>query len=345
LVDVSDTRTTGRFRLIRTALIIVGSALIVVVGGSIAAGIVRTNVFGPQVSATAYLRALEQGDATTALRLGGDDAAQSRSALTTNAVFSKAANRIQDAEVKSVSVVGDTAAVGVHYLLAGHAEHETIKLTRTQTTWLIADKWSIVNASLPTVQLTVSKGMSTVPVTANGVNLRAFRPGIYSFSALPGAYSFAFGGNQYFEPASSTARVTSMTDSSATSDATISVSPTAAYKSQAVSAVMALVKTCAASTSMAVSHCPFEDVSHMAFGGVSGVSYSMTKEPNLSAVFENNVLRVVTTSPSDKGTVTDSYTDSFLGTPQPESYTQDFSISVPVTLHDGKITVGAFNPN
>lgn len=277
----TSTLSPATAKRVKIGAIVVGAAALLIIAGSVAGGIVRTSVFGPQNVATAYLDALEKGNATTALKLLGssEDAGDG---LLSNAIFGLATDRIEDAAISDVTIVGDVAQIEVHFKQGGVADSAVLKLTRTSTNWLIADNWSILNAEPGQIDVNTPSRLGDVELEANGTSIGTTTDDGLSLSAFPGTYEVTIPATDYFEESSVTYVVSGLLGGFGeyeSSDDTFTATATAEYEAAALEAVNTLITTCLAAGDTESDECPYLGYSSSYY---SNVTYTLVTAPELT---------------------------------------------------------------
>lgn len=277
----TNTMSPATAKRVKIGAIIVGTAALLIIAASVTGGIVRSSVFGPQNVASAYLDALENGNATTALKLLGSSA-DAGDGLLSNDIFGLATNRIEDAAISDVSIVGDVAQIEVHFKQGGVADTAVLKLTRTSTNWLIADHWSILNADPGQIDVYTPSGLGEVELEANGTAVGAADGDGLTLAAFPGTYEVTIPATDYFEESSVTYVVSGLLGGYRefeSSDDMFTVTPTAEYEAAALEAVNTHITTCLALPDGYSEDCPYmPNVSSY----YSNVAYTLVTAPELS---------------------------------------------------------------
>ncbi|TFB68088.1 hypothetical protein E3O06_16365 [Cryobacterium glaciale] len=335
----TSTLSPATAKRVKIGAIIVGAAALLIIAGSVAGGIVRTSVFGPQNVATAYLDALEKGNATTALKLLGSSA-DAGDGLLSNDIFGLATDRIEDAAISDVTIVGDVAQIEVHFKQGGVADSAVLKLTRTSTNWLIADNWSILNAEPGQIDVYTPSGLGDVELEANGTSVGTTTDDGLSLSAFPGTYEVTIPATDYFEESSVTYVVSGLLGGFGefeSSDDTFTASATAVYEAAALEAVNTLITTCLAAGDTESDECPYMGYSSSYY---SNVTYTLVTAPELTVdlAYEPGGLSVSTDT---YGVVNMEYDVNygFSSETRHESAENYFTISADVNVVDGEVVV------
>ena len=333
------TMSPATAKRVKIGAIAVGAALLLIIAASVAGGIVRSSVFGPQNAATAYLKALENGDATTALKMLGSSA-DAGDGLLANNIFGLATDRIKDAAISDVSITGDVAQIEVHFKQGGVSDSAVLKLTRTSTDWLIADQWSILNAEPGQIDVYLPSRMGSVELEANGTPVgTADRDGL-TLAAFPGTYELSIPATDYFEESSVTYVVSGLLGGygeTESIDDTFTATPTADYEAAALEAVNARIATCLASPGEESEDCPYLGYISSYY---SNVVYTLATAPELSVdlSYEDGGLTVST----DKyGVVNVDYDVDYGFSSEVTHQTSEnyLSISAEVNVVDGEVVV------
>ena len=335
----TTTMSPATAKRVKIGAIIVGAAVLLVIAGSVAGGIVRSSVFGPQNVATAYLDSLEKGNATTALKLLGSSA-DAGDGLLSNDIFGLATDRIKDAAISDVTIVGDVAEIEVHFKQGGVADSAVLKLTRTSTAWLIADKWSILNAEPGQIDVYLPSRMGDVDLEANGTSVGTTKDGGLNLPAFPGTYEVAIPATEYFEESSVTYVVSGLLGGSGefeSSDDVFTATPTAEYEAAALEAVNTLITTCLAAGEAASDDCPYLGYISSYY---SNVVYTLVTAPDLTVdlSYEEGGLTVSTDT---YGVVTMAYDVNygFSSEIRHESEENYLTVNAEVNVVDGEVVV------
>lgn len=316
-------------RILVRSLIAGGIVLVLVVGGAITAGTLRSTVYGPGHAAEAYLAALSSGDADAAGRLSG--ATGTGKGMLTTKVLSSAKDRIRDVAVGSATVSGDLASVKVSYRQGGESHDSTLKLTRTGTSWLIHDKWAVTSSLAAPVSIATASALGDADVTVDGVKVGTTKEGTLTLSAFPGTYSIAVAGTKYFEASSKSVTVTA--DGYAGSRLEFAAAPTSELESDAKTLVTDLIAKCAKATTGELDDaCPFYGPGSDA----TKVSYKVTSKPTLSVDLTYDGTVVVT---GDGGKVDMKYTRDFFGSTYKGGYEQSMYIYKSLTIQGDKLVL------
>ncbi|MBF4577307.1 hypothetical protein [Frondihabitans sp. VKM Ac-2883] len=316
-------------RILVRSLIAGGIVLVLVVGGAITAGTLRSTVYGPGHAAEAYLAALSSGDADAAGRLSG--ATGTGKGMLTTKVLSSAKDRIRDVAVGNATVSGDLASVKVSYRQGGESHDSTLKLTRTGTSWLIHDKWAVTSSLAAPVSIATASALGDADVTVDGVKVGTTKEGTLTLSAFPGTYSIAVAGTKYFEASSKSVTVTA--DGYAGSRLEFAAAPTSELKSDAKTLVTDLIAKCAKATTGELDDaCPFYGPGSDA----TKVSYKVTSKPTLSVDLTYDGTVVVT---GDGGKVDMKYTRDFFGSNYKGGYEQSMYIYKSLTIQGDKLVL------
>lgn len=330
-----DAFATARPMSPRTRTIVVRSlvaaavVLVLVVGGSITAGVLRSTVYGPGHAAEAYLDALGKGDAKAAGDLSKVKGAGS--GMLTNRVLGSAGDRISDVSIGKASVSGDLASVAVSYRQAGKSHDETLRLTRTGTSWLVHDTWAVSSSLAGRITVTTDDTLGDAAVTVDGQKVGTTSDGTLDLSAYPGTYSLKIAGSKYFE--ATTKKVTVSPDSALGTDVDFTATATPQLETDAEKLITDLIATCAKSTSGTLDQsCPF----YGAGSDVTKASYRVTQQPSLKVELGySGDVRVTGTG----GKVDMKYTEDFGGTSYDGEYEQSMYVYESLKIVDGKLVL------
>lgn len=317
-------------KILIRSLVAGGIVLVLVVGGSITAGVLRSGVYGPGHAAEAYLNALSKGDASAAGKLSKSDG--KNTGMLTDSIFRSATNRISDVATGRATVSGDLASVAVSYRQAGKAHDATIRLTRTGTTWLVHDVWAVSTSLTGTLSVATDDSLGDANILVDGKTVGHTSGGNASLTAYPGTYTLSVAGSKYIT--SSSKRVTVTADNILGQSVDFEGKATPQLTTDAEKIVNDLITTCAASkTGTLDDSCPFYGPGSDA----TKVSYTVTAKPQLKVQLTyGGEVEVSGTG----GTVRSTYTEDF-----GDGYTydgddsQDLYLHVPLIIQDGKLVL------
>lgn len=293
-------------RVVVTAVAVAG-ALVLVAGVSVAAGVVRSVVFGPDRATAAYFAALERGDAETAVSmLGSKDAGKG---LLSNEVYSHATDRPGDAHVTKVVQTDSQATVEVTYRQGNANRTADVQLRRTGTDWLIADKWFIVGGvGTGSIHLSGVSGIQGIAISSGGREVGTISADGFSLGALPGTYTFAAAKNPYIDVAQQTVTVDPETVGG-NADATFTGTPTKALDVAANKAIAGYLQKCASSTDASPADCPIEIPSYWS---AANISYKLGEIPHATVDLQDD--GTLTAVSDDDLTYSYAYDQTFFGT-------------------------------
>ncbi|TFD62597.1 hypothetical protein E3T39_01205 [Cryobacterium suzukii] len=335
----TSTMSPATAKRVKIGAIIVGAAALLIIAASVAGGIVRSSVFGPQNVATAYLDALEKGNASTALKLLGSSA-DAGDGLLSNEIFGLATDRIEDAAISDITITEDVAQIEVHFKQGGVSDSAVLKLTRTSTDWLVADNWSILNAEPGQIDVYVPTRLGDVELEANGLSIGTTKDDGLTLPAFPGTYEVAIPATDYFEESSVTYVVSGLLGGYGefeSSDDAFTANPTAEYEAAALAAVNTLITTCLAEGEAASDDCP--NMGYIS-SYYSNVVYTLVTAPDLTVdlSYEDGGLTV---SSDTYGVVNMEYdVDYGFSTEIRHETTENYlTISAEVNVVDGEVVV------
>ncbi|NQX27964.1 hypothetical protein HQQ81_11495 [Microbacteriaceae bacterium VKM Ac-2854] len=328
-----------RSRLIAGGII---AALVLGIGATVAGGVLRGTVFGPGATAQRYLDALEAGDATTALQLGGVEVTD-QDVLLTDAAFGAATGRIRAAAIGRVEQDGDLASVPVTYRFDDETRTTTLTLTRNGTDLLIADRWTVVNAEVGTIAVTLPRGSDGRDLIVGDETLAMPDPTVSDDStwlalrAFPGAYDIGLGATDYLEAVHEIRSIDPFVedDSWSAYGLGLAAEPTPAFEEAAVAVVTDALTACAASTEAEPEECPFSVDN--GWGSYTNVSYAIRQMPELELELGGGSWTVRSTN---SGTVDETYDySSNGGAVRHESTSARFSVEAHVDIVDGEVVL------
>jgi len=320
-------------RILIRSLVIGGACLVVIVGLSITAGVLRSSVWGPGAAATTFVQDIADGDASAAGAMAQIDGMGS--GMLTDQVLQAATGRISDVEVGVVQQDGDQANATLTYQQGGVSHTTTLTLARVSTQWLIQDQWRITSSLGGYVEINVSPALDGAAITANGVQIGAVQhqgADYYTpqrFPAFPGDYTIAVAGTDYLTSETADATVA---DSKAVS-LQLTTKPTDKLTSEITKGIEDTIASCAAHTDADLpSSCPFHGPY---LSASSPVTYTVTRMPQLTIeLASNGSIDVYSTT---SGQVEEKYVyDSGFGS-VPLDSTSTIFVNTTYTIVDGKL--------
>jgi hypothetical protein len=316
-------------KILLRSLVGAGIVVVLVVAGSITASTLRSTVYGPGTAAKAYLDALSRGDATKAGALSG--ASGTGRGMLSDAVFSKATNRITDVAIGKATVSGDLATVAVDYHQAGRSHADSLRLTRTGTTWLVHDTWKVSSALTGKIDISTDDALGDAAVTVGGKKVGTTSGGTLSLSAYPGTYDIAVDGTKYLT--AKTQKVTVAAGSLLGQSVQFEAEATPQLTTDAEKVVNDLITTCAKSTSGTLpDSCPFYGPG----SDTTKVRFTVTERPKLKvSLGYSGDVQVTGTG----GSVHMTYTEDFGGFSYDGDDDQSMYIYESLKIVDGKLVV------
>jgi hypothetical protein len=320
-------------RILIRSSIIGGACLVVIIGLSITAGVLRSTVWGPGAAATTFVQDIADGDASAAGAMAQIDGMGS--GMLTDQVLQAATGRISDVEVGVVRQDGDRADTTVTYQQGGVSHTTTLILARVSTQWLIQDQWQITSSLAGDVEISVSPALEGAAITANGLQIGTVQhqgSADYTsqrFPAFPGDYTIAVAGNDYLTGPSSAVTVAE----GHAVPLRLEVTPTEKLTSELTKSVQDTITSCAARTDTDLpSDCPF----HAPYSSGSGpVAYTVLRMPELSAkVQSDGSIEVLSTRSGQVGKKY-VYDDGFASVPF--QTTEPIYVDRTYTIVDGKL--------
>lgn len=322
-----------RRKTVRRSLIIGGSALVLVIGGSVAAAVVSDH-FSPERQVRNYLDAVIAGRATEALQIADTSARTADRVLLTDVVLA-ATSGIDSYRIESVSTEGDETVVNAELDQDGLKTRVSYQLMAEGAAGGLFPVWRVQGAQLPTVRLVLPEGLDDVVVNGQSVDLSGVERREYGemdLPVFPGEYTFAMPDDS--EWASGTSKTVLITDPNGTSgrNAVLELRPTDALVAEVQAAVDELLARCVGSTSLKPENCPFSAYSFLS--DATDVRWAITEQPTLDVTYEWAFGEFRFTSPTfGKARVTYNSSDRYSGGVQ----TRDATIFIggKITFEDG----------
>ena len=323
--------TPEKKRRVRIVLAAIGAGVVVVLGASVAVSIINQVVFSPQKQVESYLDAIIAGDASAALDIGGVENSGSQRVLLTDAVLKATEGRITGYTITEVSSSGKTAYVTVDVNQDGEEEETAYSLTKSGTTALFFDNWTLEPVYLPTVMVAVSPGIDEIDVNGTAVELTSEEQesGYLEVLAFAGDYVIGSAGDD--EWLSAEPQKVQVGISTVTGDPRLSLEPTEKFASSVDEQVAEYLAGCAAQKALYAEDCP---IYVFDYGTISDVVWTID-EPAVTSLGSsyNNEWYVDT---EDRGSATVTYTNTdYRGQAAPETQTMSFSVNGTVKMVDG----------
>ncbi|MEA5455807.1 hypothetical protein SPF06_13815 [Sinomonas sp. JGH33] len=244
----------------RTLVVTVGAGAVLAVlaiGAAITLSVLKGSN-GPDKPVTGYLQALVDGQASKALSLSDPNVANEQRVLLDDAVYSKAARRIDGFSIISTKVNGDSATVVAEVRQSGRKQESTFSLRKDNPN-LLGDNWKLTSALLG--KLTISADVQLHKATVNGQDIPvSFASNGYSLKGpqlpvLPGEYTIELPASEKYLTAQKVVVLVSIDDY--TGMARLDVEPSEALITEAAAQADAHLAECLKSTEARPQDCPF----------------------------------------------------------------------------------------
>ncbi|HET7414930.1 MAG TPA: hypothetical protein VFI97_04465 [Arthrobacter sp.] len=267
----------------RRAWAIIGAiagAVVLLVAALIAVNVVNTSAYGPDEEVSAYLDALESGDASTALAVAQPNVANAKRMLLTDKVFKAADHRIDGYTITDTDINGDTAVITADVRQDGRRTEMQFQAQKTGSSNVFFDKWTLKQAPLGTLR--VMAGWPVQSLKINGVPVELPEPDagyVWQLPAFPGEYVVELDGKRkYLTLGQETAMLA--IDGQLTSTVELELKPSDALIREAKDAARTHLNQCLASTSLEPEDCP-NQVFAFSYGdtGPRNVDWTLTEEP------------------------------------------------------------------
>ncbi|MGP9745380.1 hypothetical protein [Brachybacterium sp. AOP29-B2-41] len=242
--------------------IAVGGAFVLLVGIAIAFNVISSTVFSPEKRVEAYLGALQDGDAATAVEISAPNAPTAQQVLLTNAIAGSAENRISGFEIVDSEESGDDSVrVTAKVVQDGVSTTRNFFVERNGRTALVFPEWRMGETEYAYLELQIPEGASTILVNSQEVAVESLAAeGGYAVAAvLPGQYTVSLPEVSEFigseeSPVFVSADPEGWYELFAAPTYTLTEAGTAEVQSQVDTAL----DECAKSTESAPESCPFE---------------------------------------------------------------------------------------
>src|SRR5699024_6220853 len=164
----------------------VGSAFVIIIGVTVAFNVISSTVYSPEKKVEAYLSALQEGDASTALEISAPNVPTAQQALLTDAIAGAAEERISGYEK------GDDGAIVTAKLTQdGVTSTRTFSVERSGRTAVVFPQWTMQETEYAHLEILIPEGATSVLVNEQEVPVESLAPedGYATAAVLPGAYT------------------------------------------------------------------------------------------------------------------------------------------------------------
>ena len=274
------------------AWIATGAVLVFFLVGGMVGLSLGNAAHAPELQVQAYLDALRDGEAESALAISGTTV-DSTDLLLTDEAYGNAEKRITGYTIGDSTVDGETATVTTTISQGGVQYKHDFSLTRAGRDAVVFDRWALDEPDLGAVSVGVSAPEDAV-VEVGGVDASSARSGeIVELRALPGTYAVALGGDTTWYTADTTAASVVGFGSDADDAGLLAVTLTDAGTQSATDAVNAWLDDCIASTELAPAGCPFSATNSLNYD-ISNLVWTVTRPAFSIGEFSNGVWPVET---------------------------------------------------
>lgn len=181
-------------RLVIGGGIAIGAAFALIIGLTIAFNVISSTVFSPEKQVEAYLGALQDGDAATAVELSAPNVPTAEQALLTNAITGAAEDRISGYKITDSQERGDDAVeITAEITQDGVTSTHYFEVVRNGRTAVVFPEWTLGETEYAFIALEIPEGAATVLVNEQEVPVEdlALEDGIAVAAVLPGQYTVA----------------------------------------------------------------------------------------------------------------------------------------------------------
>ncbi len=292
--------------------------------------LVNTHVFGPHHQVESYLEALRDGNGELALGLLNATVPNANPALLDGPALQRAAAGMENVEVGSPEPAGDNRMqITVTYTL-GDAERSTaFLLEKTGTEWLFFNRWELVPAPLPTLEVSV---LNENEATLNGMRV-AVPEGRSQFAVFYPAQVEAEFASEYFAAPAQAMTVTDRQQGQAR--LALATTATPALVEAVDAELKAFLDSCAEQEVFQPTNCPFGFQTENRVAGP--INWSIAEYPPVSIEPYNGDWVI---SPlKGKVLLETSLQDLFTGVIEPVSVPQNFSFTARLSVTSEEISV------
>lgn len=180
----------------------VAAAVLLLVLGSVAIGVLNSTRYGPEAAVRTYLAAISQGRASQAGTLVDPGVTGNSAVLLSDDVLGDAPARMTNARVTTVTTRGESAAAEISYTVDGTAFDDVLELSTSGTRGIFFDTWTIDTPLLSSVSVHAAHG--TI-VSVNGTDVDIATDS--DLAAYPGTYEVGPPESGFFDAAARTVTV------------------------------------------------------------------------------------------------------------------------------------------
>lgn len=326
--------------------IAVGGAFVLVVGLVIAFNVISGTVYSPDKKVEAYLSALQDGEASTAVELSAPNAPTAQQALLTDAIAGAAEDRISGFEIVDSEEVGeDRREITAEITQDGVTTTRSFLVERSGRTALVFPEWQLQETSYAFLAIEIPDGATSLLVNDQEVPVDALDPqdGMATAAVLPGDYTVSLPEvSEMIAPEASAVHVTMDPDDWYELHAAPQYMLSEAGVAEAQKQVDAKVDECATSTEADPEGCPF---GAYAWGIVEGSgSWTIDAYPTVALEPSRDGWRLTSFDSPGEATF-DFQTQSWDDEIEDESDTREFSVEGTVTLAEDGTLVVEFQDN
>lgn len=178
-------------RLLIGGAVSVGSAFVIIIGVTVAFNVISSTVYSPEKKVEAYLSALQEGDASTALEISAPNVPTAQQALLTDAIAGAAEERISGYEIVDTEKGDDGAIVTAKLTQDGVTSTRTFSVERSGRTAVVFPQWTMQETEYAHLEILIPEGATSVLVNEQEVPVESLAPedGYATAAVLPGAYT------------------------------------------------------------------------------------------------------------------------------------------------------------
>lgn len=333
----------------KRSLALVGGAIALVavlaIGATVAVNVVRGS-HGPDKAVSGFLDAVVAGDAARAMEIGDPSIPNDQRGLLSNAIYAKAAKRVDSYSIVSTTVDGDGATVRAELRQNGTKVPLTFSLVKKNPGFL-DPHWGLQNVPMGSVAVAVPGQADSV--TVNGVDVKVGNSGtsdsgVLRLPAFPGSYTVGLPASSKYLSADPVTVDARLGEQAPSMPATLETRPNEAFGKEVQAQVNSMLTTCEKSTDIRPEGCPF---SRYTSGKVRNVVWKVATRPTVTAASYGEGTWYLSTDKAGAATVSFERDSSYgFGTPKWEKDSEsDISIRVSgkVALDGETLTVSFAN--
>lgn len=323
---------------------IIGIAVVLVVAATVTVSVINAAAYGPDKKVSAYLDALEAGDASAALELAEPNVANAQRVLLTDKVFKGAKKRIDGYTITDTEVQDDEAVISVDVRQDGRQAEMEFQARKSGTNNVFFDEWTLQQPQLGGLQLTSQQPVESLKINGISVKMpeKSSSASLWMLPAYPGEYVVELDGkSKYLTLGQQTGTVTA--NAGDMPSIHLELAPSDEMAQEATNAAKAYLDKCLESTSLQPDNCPNEAYAFsFSDSGPRNVQWTLTDEPELEVSRDWQGGWSVETMERGEAEVSYEVNESFDSDEpdwQKDSDTSSITFTGAITLNDGDMEI------